>query len=203
MLENADFITGLSYILVVLWVVNQSGLFSVRLPRCTAWANSYLFMQHQVERVSLLIKRLVVGGWHRLVWCCRCTTGLQACWWNPAVESWHIFGCLHHMQPRQMASYKFTETKDAVWHQVAWTIKMFNFTNKDSKLLAAKVLWFNMFSYQMKVKKGLQLTCKPLSAFQIGKSKEAWRTTYRICLFSDVNILICPLVWLMFRWLKN
>lgn len=40
-------------------------------------------------------------------------------------------------------------------------------------LLTAKMLWFNMLSYQMKVKKGLQLPCKPLSAFQIGKSKEA------------------------------
>lgn len=53
LLENADCFTPSRR-------ADQSVLFSVKMPRCAAWANSFLFMQDQMGRVSLLIKH---SGW--------------------------------------------------------------------------------------------------------------------------------------------
>lgn len=47
----------LSNILTVQWIVAQYWQFLVRQPKSTAWASSSLFMRHQAERVSVLIKR--------------------------------------------------------------------------------------------------------------------------------------------------
>lgn len=128
LLENAD-------CAAVLWIVDQSGPSSVMLPRCTAWANSFLFMQDQISRMSLLMKHFG-WGWSGSP----AKVGMvPSLWANPCGgEFTHLQSLAPHAAEAKGQRCHFIATKDAkLLLIIRLTTKTLNPADKDETFLAA------------------------------------------------------------------
>lgn len=129
LLENADCFT-------LSWIADQSVLFSVKMPRCTAWANSFLFMQDQMGRVSLLIKR---SGWG-------CSGSLAEVGMAPSLRLdpcgagfTHLQSLTPHAAEANGQNCWAAESKDSKLLLIIWlTIKTFCLADKDGTFLATR-----------------------------------------------------------------
>lgn len=173
-------------------IADQSGLFSVELPRCTAWANSFLFMQDQVGRMSLLIKRF---GWGcggspaqvGVVPSLRCrSAGLLL---DPRGEEFtHLQSLAPHAAGANGQTCQFTKTKHALWYLII------GFYNQNILQMISQIKKVNL-SQQCRANELMLrrlLMCSTIRWRSIkGAQQEelAW------------SVLICPVLWFMTKTL--